>query len=457
MGCCFSCIADGNQFHRLDMIRSQDFTEAANTSRVRRRAKKLLEYDTNLKHLEKCFIPSHEPIVNGYDGKMTANIPVYDQVITAIWQKDISLLETLLDSDEAVNLFPVHSEKGSRRKTNPVELACNLGYVNMVRLFLDKGCSPNLPTSQGRLLHSVLECLKSNIIILPEGRQLLQYMCLQGCDVKMKDKSHKTPLFYAAELGESAIINLLFQYGAADHLIKREVSNGCTPLHMAVMKTDLNCVYALLKHFPSSHIDISDHFGDSALTIGIKTMNANLQCLGRGGDTIKHAIRDKYDEYRSTSIVIMESLLHAGANPNHNEALMMLLILCQIDESICSWADHLTSITSLENGCSSKLKQPYKVSPYEGVLHLLLLHGAYANITKLQNWQMKNELSNGFHQLLMEIYSWAGNDKELEPKSLQHLSRQTIRLHLAVMQKLQCINDLPLPNTLKNYVKLNYL
>ena len=60
----------------------------------------------------------------------------------------------------------------------------------------------NLPTSKGRLIHSVLDCMKSGAIKLEDGRDLIAFMIKKDLQLSIVDAKGDSPLQLSAELGD---------------------------------------------------------------------------------------------------------------------------------------------------------------------------------------------------------------------------------------------------------------
>ncbi|XP_071087437.1 E3 ubiquitin-protein ligase MIB2-like [Haliotis cracherodii] len=405
----------------------------------------------------------------------------------AVSRRDKELLQRLILTGAFQPApFDIHEKK----KNNPVELACKLGFTDIVEVFLDNGCSPNLPTSQGRLIHSVLEGMKCESISLESGRRLIQLLCDSGCDVNINDARYTSTLMYASELGDTVVLDIILRHCSTSQLSYQCGGSSYTPLHMSTMRGDSECVRQLLKFSPSKHVNIRDHYGNTSLVLSLKTMENNLKYLNsarRDMDSDNNAKRwlkekEKLLRFQHCSVSIVESLLLAGADANMNcrdglgSPLPHALYLCRLDEtngfqdeSVSHGHEftntmHLVStekIQNLERISTDANHEPQEFSVvgqetfslYAGVVRLLMLSGAEINTPKETLFSRYPSLT----PLLEEIFEFWTRYQHTKPPKLMHLAKQTVRNHLASLQKLHELDKLPLPERLKNYVKLNCL
>ena len=103
-------------------------------------------------------------------------------------------------------------------------LASFFGHLSLVKLLLDKGADPNIPSNNPfkvTPLHSA--CAISSI---PIAELLLEH----GADVNAKQMQGVTPLHSAAHHGQTQMVKLLIDKGAD---INAKMDNGQTPLSMA--------------------------------------------------------------------------------------------------------------------------------------------------------------------------------------------------------------------------------
>ncbi|XP_046576778.1 uncharacterized protein LOC124284717 [Haliotis rubra] len=393
----------------------------------------------------------------------------------AVSRRDKELLQRLILTG-AFQLAPFNIRE--KKKSNPVELACKLGFTDIVEVFLDNGCSPNLPTSQGRLIHSVLEGMKCESISLEHGRRLIQLLCNSGCDVNIKDARYTSTLMYASELGDTVVLDIILRHCSTSQLYYQCGGSSYTPLHMSTMRGDSECVRQLLKYSPSKHVNIRDHYGNTSLVLSLKTMENNLKYLNsarKDMDSDNNAQRwlkekEKLLRFQHCSVSIVESLLLAGADANMNcrdglsSPLFHALYLCRLDET--NGFQDESGCHGLEFTNTMHLVSTEKIQNLEKLVQMLLMN--HKNIPVLDrkhslcaeiNTQKETLFSRypSLTPLLEEIFEFWTRYQHTKPPKLMHLAKQTVRNHLALLQKLHELDKLPLPERLKNYVKLNCL
>lgn len=407
----------------------------------------------------------------------------WEKLTSAVEHRDAVRLLQLIQNGDIITSFPCPSLSDRDRIVNPVELACSLGYANIIQLFLDHGCSPNLPTSEGRLVHTVLECTKSQKLSLAESRELVRVLCSSSCDVNLKSNFSKTTLLYAAELGDSEILKYILKLTHPSQLSRGDPGpNGYTPLQMSSMRGDLDCVLPLLKKTPLEHVNVQDRKGNTALTLALKAMQNSLRYLNSASASIGNndnskKQRNKLLQLQFNSIAVVEALLKAGADlKQYNEVgailedtpLFLAMTLFYEDQTKGFKHDpsHIkmgfndTKSSSIISNSENKDTQRRNslLSPYGGLVRLLLLSGARPLGEKYVWDKFFNcETSPHLKDIIDEIFSF----KELQcleiPQRLLHLTKQVIREHMVTIQKLHEIDQLPVPDRLKAYIKLQYL
>ncbi|OWF43800.1 ankyrin-1-like [Mizuhopecten yessoensis] len=340
----------------------------------------------------------------------------------------------------------------------PLNMAIESGHVECVRLMLEKGAKPNKKYFMGYEVNLVsldnLECLElllkyggdpnafSRIGLTPlmkactEGKyEATELLIKYGADVHIASPArfdHKTPIYYAIQGGNTAIIQSLLEHGAS--LLKIE-DFKYAPLHMAVI-SDRKEVCELLLEW-RAEIDVrSDDRGTPLM----------LSCATPG-----------LKERKS----IIEILLKHGANVNAHSPYV-----------------------SYTDPCLSPLSEYIKNNRYDinfDVIHLLIRYGAkvtfQADMTVFRlkdpfgilNYIMNVEAEKDIFMFLIEAASaydlsdirsadlLLASDKRLlkklaaKPRDLKHLVRLVIRDHFPdhLPEKVQ---ELPIPNLIKSYL-----
>lgn len=366
------------------------------------------------------------------------------------------------------------------RVHNPVETACNLGHTEIINIFFENGCSANLPTSSGRLIHTVLKNIQAQKINLEDGRTLIKFMCVQNnCNVNIKDIHHKTPLLYACEIGDKSILDILMSVSDPDILKCKDLPNGFTPLHMSVMKCDLECVTFILEHLPEkSFINIQDNRGRTPLHLSLISMCKNLQYMNeiafqssKSTDDLQKEQLRKLQHIQENSIAVTELLLLHGSDPNcqshggrisiqsigKDMPLYLAMSLVAMDQT----ADFLYG----DGTKTSKALQPFlfssvpnnnlKPSSYSSLVRLLILFGANPKESK-ELWLAAFQEESSVVPLIDEVFDYIEN-KDSGPKKLFQLCKQVIRHQLTKSYNLHKVDQLSLPTSMQAYIRFQYL
>ncbi|KAK7113903.1 ankyrin-2-like [Littorina saxatilis] len=432
-----------------------------------------------------------EPTLPGFSAP-SAPSSSEESVETAVRSRNVDLLLKLIhQSGDGFVLLPA---TGVSKKSNPVELACSLGYYDMVEVLLENGCSPNLPTSAGKLLHSVLDSLKSHEESIQSGRRVVNILINNGCDLDIKDRSGITPLMHCAQIGDGNIMQAVLNRCSSKQLTF-QCSGSYTPLHMSSMRSDLACVKLLLSRSPHTHVNLKDKHCNTALHLALKSMLHNIPYLNSARESLVScgnensgqtaATCERLMRFQQNSVAIVEALLMAGAEvhvacwPSTNAGpqenfypLVYALHLCALDHTQGFELDHnqfsptinlvsRQTIQSLE-GLGKAVSHPqapvseehYRFSPYAGVVRLLVLAGTQVSDVMREILYRRFEI---LQLLLDEVCSFWDKYQVTKPPKLVHLSKLSVRSHLADIHRLHEINRLPVPPRIKEYLKLNCL
>ncbi|XP_069131437.1 putative ankyrin repeat protein RF_0381 [Argopecten irradians] len=413
----------------------------------------------------------------------------HQDMMLAVLHNDKVALQRLIEKEESVNSWTdiFQFVNSSQRVVTPMELACMLGYIDLVKLFLDNGCSPNLPTTAGRLIHTIMDTLKSGKMDLKAGQTLVKRLCNEGCYVNIRDQNHKTPILLAAELGDVEILRTLLSVVDPAVLNHGDVPNGFTPLHMSAMRGDLDCVLEILKYCTPSMVNITDGKGYTPLKLALVSMHKNVTYMNNLVKVSKNGTTESSQlqhlrQLQYHSVAIIESLLLHGAEINTQTDSYKDTLLFQALELVCrdelcekfrhdkySHTMQLIASTKLQDlgsalvGSESENNKEKTVtaSPYSGIVRLFVLYGADP-IQSKDIWQMNFGMYGmGDHteiqQLIDEVFFfWENNVNDGPPKLIQ-LSKQVIRTVLASCQNLHKMDELPLPPSLNAFIKLQCL
>lgn len=405
---------------------------------------------------------------------------MYTQLVNAVQNGDAENLRRLCDdfiTDTSVMPWnPVNLPV-------PVELACNQGNTELVKIFLENGCSPNLPTSKGRLIHSVLDCMKSGAIKLEDGRDLIAFMIKKDLQLSIVDAKGDSPLQLSAELGDVETLDQIINHSPARHQCERSIGSGFIPLHTSVMRGDLDCVDRLLRHYPAKFINQYDQNGETALNQCLKMIRNNVKYLQTNKDGVV-CLETNPDQRRLFGhqckfVGIIEMLLSAGADPNslyfentfdstrRQQSFLPLFIALGILSMYETRYVHEARPSTLELEKTEDYMNLYQsilqtsedfLNLYKSIVRLLVLWGA--TLEKTSRVYYKNLFANCpiVQNVIDEVFDYWSFVRftKNKPKKLTHLCRQVIRRRLRQAKSLHAIDSLPLPANLKEYVKLNY-
>jgi ankyrin repeat protein len=98
-----------------------------------------------------------------------------------------------------------------KNQLTPLHLASLYGWVEMVRVLLDRGATANSEDNLGQTpLHMVS---LGTYISLEDGARIAQLLLENGADVNAQDNNHATPLDLAKRYGRTEVESLLLRYG----------------------------------------------------------------------------------------------------------------------------------------------------------------------------------------------------------------------------------------------------
>uniref|UniRef100_A0A2C9L5W6 SOCS box domain-containing protein n=1 Tax=Biomphalaria glabrata TaxID=6526 RepID=A0A2C9L5W6_BIOGL len=231
----------------------------------------------------------------------------------------VGLKKVIEDPNITCCLYPCHFQPGLHKRMRQyiiknqsvVEQACMLGYFDIVELFLNNGCSANLPTSHGRLIHSVLLAIKSNRKLVESGaaQRLVHLLLTMDCDVNVKNYNGKSPLLLAAELADAGIMEELL-----DHCLDWQLTGDAqcywqSPVHMVCMNGSVECLNLLLSRLHIADLYMGDLKNYTPMSCSLLVLKNNLvfHTDGRGEESL---LRVQYSH-----IAIIELLIEASRTP----------------------------------------------------------------------------------------------------------------------------------------------
>lgn len=136
-----------------------------------------------------------------------------------------------------------------------LHLSAKMGNVDMVRTLLSANADPGIHNEAGKTAYDLVTDANVRMVFSEEllqatAQSKLGRVCqlfASGVDVNLIDseESQNTPLHWAASFGNKAVIQCLCTRGANVRAVN---ASGCTPLHDAVKRGDVQAVTELLMH-----------------------------------------------------------------------------------------------------------------------------------------------------------------------------------------------------------------
>ncbi|XP_005110612.1 uncharacterized protein LOC101858746 [Aplysia californica] len=357
----------------------------------------------------------------------------------------------------SVSLCPRNSKYSTRefltKNKSAVERSCELGHLDILNLFLINGCSPNLPTSHGRLIHTVLTTLKTQRHLVDNGRAFvtLKLMLARNCDVNVKSFDHKSALMLACELADPAILKVLLRHCSHWQLSFSDDGREASPLQMVCMQGSSECVRILLKRL--SPADINNSHGKlTPLLMALMVLRHNMTYISRAS-----GYQDALSKAQHQLVAIVEMLLNAGADPNVGVVQDPRDNLQPPSfNAICCALDVANDCEAFKNLLSHEAKKLSFL--YVGLVRLFGFSGA--TVGGSENVETLKERFPRVQSVISELAEFDALRQKISPLcnsfrhapfSLMELSRKSIRLQVARCNKLGHLDNLPLPRKLKDY------
>ena len=343
----------------------------------------------------------------------------------------------------------------------------------MLEIFLLNGCSSNLPTSHGRLIHTVLTALKAHRWLVDSGAALasIRLLLAMDCDVNVKNYQGKSPLLLAAELADGPIMAEILPRCLPWQLTSSDRDNGHTPLHMACMNGNVTCVRLLLEWLPKGEdVDVGDCLNLSPLLCSMMVLKHNVNFHMRDGGKDDALLNVQYSH-----IAIVEMLLDRGALPTKPVTPHAVSTGLSTLSDVADVADSLPSPPSSRSALQTALEVAHqyevqgviichrlgvpasekKLSTLYTELVRMLVHKCDLSpftSNELEVWANAHPYIKG---LLKEINSYllSRESRRRNAPRLLSLSRHVIRIQAAKADSLSKLELLPLPKKLKDYVK----
>jgi len=379
-----------------------------------------------------------------------------DEVKTAI--NSTSVVDILLENRADVNILNKSGE-------TPLYRAVSRGLLDVVSKMLQTcGGNPNTPSPDQNLL--VAACEKCNV-------ELVDMLLKNGADPNLASLRHhypntkcRLPLFIAVThiYRKDNIIRLLIKAGAnvnaTDHEGKTAFCIATECMTNNYGKSQLATTRTLLEHGADSNVLMPD--GRSPLYLVISVIGAITE----------HARRTHIIDWhgRTYLITLLELMVEHGAilsdsfsrlaqDANH-QSQRVLKDLATFDDTHKFIVDlfragagfHLLALC-----CTATEKLTYRKEVRSiRMCQAAVLAGYTPSVAELQSLQLAAASEDGDGGLLGQLVNWLNEDTQRVP-SLLRQCRVVIRRQLstAVQHRsiLTSINELPLPNSVKMYVR----
>lgn len=196
----------------------------------------------------------------------------------------------------------------TNKGVTPLMLAASSKNLDLVKLLVDRGANVK---AQDETSSSVL-------FYAAEGGscEIFQFLKQKGADIKVDDKKQQTLLHLAVNFN---MAKMLLDMGLSVHA---KDADGCTPLHYAAGRPDIQVIKLLLDH--GAHINIESYiFKKTALYFAIRyhCTFEKIQLLLHRGSNIKRPSMDKQTPLhwavdRGCGHEIVKILIDSGADVN---------------------------------------------------------------------------------------------------------------------------------------------
>jgi ankyrin repeat protein len=236
------------------------------------------------------------------DKKINVNRIIYKKIKSEPWQK----------------LHPRY------RMFIPLNLACSLGYVNIVDLILKSDAISNHIDAEGFGGTPLMLASKNGF------KDIVNLLLIYKVNVNQTDCNGCTALYFATENGHIDVVNMLLDAQANPDIqyddIETPSLHGQAPLHIAARFGYIDITKALLDH--GAKVDIEDHQQQTAALIAVTCNNSQiLQLLVRYKANIdkssKHSDIKKYLQKSYIEKYEIEiNYIRTAFNEKYNNATM---------------------------------------------------------------------------------------------------------------------------------------
>ena len=307
----------------------------------------------------------------------------------------------------------VFREHGHQRKgLSPILIAVSKNYKDLVRILIESGCNLEQVDAYGETALFVA-CRRGKL-------PLLKYLVDSGVNINHLNNKGENVLFIAIQSGRTDLVQYLTMAGIDVDVVNND---GCTPLLHAIdlMDEGHSCTRkATRRTAPSNMVEISEKLIPLSSNLNYNHPNKGAALIMTLGMELKHS---------PENLRISRMLMQHGAVP---DGLFFLRF------------GGLQAATSRPNS-------QFFTPEFFG-----LALDAGASVQKEKTW-----ILTVFQQMPQELQPYEQLFEDLLARSMMPLSLQTIcqlfiraRLSGKLWKK---IDSLPLPSTLKDYLKLKYV
>ena len=237
----------------------------------------------------------------------------------------------------------------------PLHLACYRRSLDVVKLFLERKCSTNIPNKKGDTAQ--------NIPLNEDGECLLHIVCQWGdvdivrylitderCNTNVQSyTAGNTPLHIAVKYGKDDIIVQLLSYDECDPIAQNK--EGDTPLHIACYSKSLNIIKLLLEKKCSTNIP--NKKGEIAQDIPLNVVRdclLHIACQWGDVDIVRYLITHERCSPNVQSSTSENTPLHIAAKYGQDDVIVQLLLYDECDPI----AQNKEGDTPLHIACYSK-------------------------------------------------------------------------------------------------------
>ncbi|HFB65005.1 MAG TPA: hypothetical protein ENJ60_05625 [Aeromonadales bacterium] len=265
-----------------------------------------------------------------------------NSIVLAIESKNKLLATTLLKK------FPLNSKSRINQSVRLLQLAAKNNNVGIVDLLMDTVPKKNLmalPLDKTPLWLSIvnknqevsLKFIQAQLANFKRNNNGINYILLaskyglpqvvltlihKGFDVNSVDDLNRSALWYAADMGNKSLVELLLANGS---IVDAKDNRQQTPLFRAIIHDHLDTVALLLKHHAS--LKVKSKTGNTPLMVAAAGHKKVLQLLLSRNDDLNVSNRNHASEtalmiaIKSNCKNCVSLLMRHGANPNRKNAL----------------------------------------------------------------------------------------------------------------------------------------